>query len=69
MASYLIQLDLASVQWNLSQTLGCALSIDDVRDILTAAGFVESSGGWLANDLRPLMFAVAPAGRWLSGAA
>ncbi len=54
MARYLLQLDLDALGRQLSDSLGIALSLTDVREILRAAGMVESPRGWIAGDLRPL---------------
>jgi hypothetical protein len=55
MTGYLLQLDLTAFARRLSQSLGCLLNAADVREILNGAGSVEFAGGWLMNDLRPLM--------------
>lgn len=54
MARYTVRFDLGSLSGQLSQTLGCDLSAADVREILRAAGMVESPRGWVADDLRVL---------------
>ena len=55
MAGFLVQFDLDSLSSKLSRQFGMELAADDVREILTRAGLVESKRGWLAPDLRPLM--------------
>jgi hypothetical protein len=63
MPKYLLQFDLASLTARLSASLGCRLSVSDVREILRAAGLVDSQHGWLASDLRPLaMLYLRPGG-------
>ncbi|MFH1746117.1 MAG: hypothetical protein ABIG44_03620 [Planctomycetota bacterium] len=67
MNAYLIQFDLNVLRMKLSHSLGCPLSIADVREYLESAGFVESQRGWLTSDLRPLMLAYLPPSRPLFG--
>ena len=59
MSPYLLRLDLNALSERLSHSLGCRLSVADVRGILENAGFVESPFGWLTNDMRPLMMVFA----------
>ncbi|RMF80635.1 MAG: hypothetical protein D6744_08015 [Planctomycetota bacterium] len=59
MSAFLVQFDLDAVSERLSRRLGSRIAADDVREILTRAGLVESRRGWLAPDLRPLMLLYA----------
>ena len=65
MNAYLVHFDLAQLSQRLSEWFSCRLSVADVRELLQAAGFVESTYGWLTSDLRPLMLVSVPPGRAL----
>jgi hypothetical protein len=54
MARYVVQLEMAELARHISRMLGCQLTAAEVREVLQAAGLVESHWGWLAEDLRPL---------------
>lgn len=65
MARYVLHFDLRHLASHLSHALKCNLTDADVREMLQDLGLVESSMGWLAEDLRPLALAYIKPGGWL----